>query len=77
LPERNAKDIGEVPEDIRDKMKFLLVNRMEDVLPVALADKRGSAKRRTSRRAKRSVKNPSGRQAHNGTKVAARNNKNT
>jgi len=77
LPERNARDISEVPEDVRDKMKFLLVNRMEDILPVALADKPGGAKHKTSRRAKRSREGPSGRQKDNATKVAARNSKTT
>ncbi|MBN2581616.1 MAG: endopeptidase La, partial [Planctomycetes bacterium] len=36
LPERNAVDLAEVPQEIREKMKFVVVQRMEDVLPAAL-----------------------------------------
>ena len=36
LPERNAKDLAEVPEEIRDKMKFVVVGRMQEILPAAL-----------------------------------------
>ena len=74
LPERNAKDIAEVPEDIQGKMKFLLVNRMEEVLPSALSGGRGSATRRkkAARRTARSGRKAASRH-HSGTKVAARN----
>jgi ATP-dependent Lon protease len=44
LPERNARDIGEVPAEVRDKMKFLLVTRMEEILPLALEPAKSHAK---------------------------------
>ena len=49
LPERNAKDLIEVPQEIRDKMKFVVVNRMEEILPAAL-----KANGRVRKRGKRS-----------------------
>jgi ATP-dependent Lon protease len=36
LPERNAVDLDEVPQEIREKMTFVVVRRMEEVLPAAL-----------------------------------------
>ena len=44
LPERNARDIGEVPAEVRDKMKFLLVKRMEEILPLALEPPKAQTK---------------------------------
>lgn len=43
VPERNAKDLGDVPSEIREKMKFLLVSHVEDVQSLAL---RGAPRRR-------------------------------
>ena len=39
MPERNRKDLEEIPKDIRKKMKFILVRHMDDVLKVALIKK--------------------------------------
>ncbi|HBO84691.1 MAG TPA: endopeptidase La [Deltaproteobacteria bacterium] len=39
VPERNRKDLEEIPKDIRKKMKFILVRHMDDVLKVALIKK--------------------------------------
>ncbi|MBI5892494.1 MAG: endopeptidase La [Deltaproteobacteria bacterium] len=39
VPERNKKDLEEIPKDIRKKMNFILVNHMDDVLKVALKKK--------------------------------------
>ena len=38
LPERNRKDMVEIPEEIRDDLEFVFISRIEDMLPVALAD---------------------------------------
>jgi len=38
LPDRNAKDLDEVPEEIREKMKFVLAGRVEEVLRAAFAE---------------------------------------
>ncbi|NLE76954.1 MAG: endopeptidase La, partial [Chloroflexi bacterium] len=35
LPKRNEKDLAEVPRRVRRDMEFVLVERMEQVLPVA------------------------------------------
>jgi ATP-dependent Lon protease len=37
LPRENEKDLEEIPADISDKMEFLLVENMDDVLEAALA----------------------------------------
>ena len=36
LPQRNGKDLGDVPESVRDQMTFHLAARVEDVLAFAL-----------------------------------------
>jgi ATP-dependent Lon protease len=38
LPERNEKDIEEIPKEIRKDMTFHYVRQMEEVLPLALAN---------------------------------------
>lgn len=39
LPERNKKDIEEIPKDIQKKMNFVFVKHMDDVLKIALKKK--------------------------------------
>ncbi len=39
LPERNKKDIEDIPKDIRKKMNFMFVRHMDDVLKIALKKK--------------------------------------
>ncbi|WP_256988328.1 endopeptidase La [Bordetella genomosp. 9] len=36
LPRRNEKDLDDVPKEARDKLKFVLLDRVEDALDVAL-----------------------------------------
>jgi ATP-dependent Lon protease len=36
LPERNKNDLEEIPAKIKEDLHFYLVNRMEDVLKIAL-----------------------------------------
>lgn len=36
LPEQNAKDLRELPEEVRSEMKFVLAGRIEDALSVAI-----------------------------------------
>lgn len=38
IPKRNEKDLHDVPEGIRDKLSFCLVDRIEQVLELALMD---------------------------------------
>jgi ATP-dependent Lon protease len=38
LPERNKKDVEEIPKEIRKDMTFHYVRQMEEVLPLALTD---------------------------------------
>ncbi|MBI3399047.1 MAG: endopeptidase La [Deltaproteobacteria bacterium] len=39
LPERNKKDIEDIPKDIQKKMNFVFVKHMDDVLSIALKKK--------------------------------------
>nr|XP_058967636.1 lon protease homolog 2, peroxisomal-like [Pocillopora verrucosa] len=38
LPKRNEKDLSELPDNVKDEMNFILVNRVEDVLRAAFDD---------------------------------------
>ncbi|MBU6281239.1 hypothetical protein KGQ64_03275, partial [bacterium] len=42
LPERNRADLDEVPEDVRNRMRFHFAEQIEQVLAVAL-EPRGKA----------------------------------
>jgi ATP-dependent Lon protease len=39
LPKRNERDLEELPEDVKSKMTFVLVDRIDDALKAALTDK--------------------------------------
>jgi ATP-dependent Lon protease len=39
LPKRNERDLEEVPEDVRSKMTFVLVERIDEALAAGLSDK--------------------------------------
>ncbi len=38
LPKQNQKDLSDIPPYAKDKLEFVLVDKMEDILPVALRD---------------------------------------
>ena len=38
LPKRNERDLEDVPEDVRSKMKFVLVERIDEALDAGLPD---------------------------------------
>jgi ATP-dependent Lon protease len=38
IPKRNEKDLDDLPQEIRDDMQFVLVDRVEEVLATALRD---------------------------------------
>lgn len=38
IPKRNEKDLDDLPQDVRDDMRFVLVDRVEEVLATALRD---------------------------------------
>ncbi len=69
LPERNAKDLGDIPPEIRKKTTFHFVKRMEEVLPLALADQsrgRKSSSRRHKAARKKSTRNKAKERAARG-----------
>jgi len=39
LPKRNERDLEDVPADVRSKMSFVLVERIEEALKAGLSDK--------------------------------------
>ena len=39
LPKRNERDLEDVPEDVRGKMRFVLVERIDEALKAGLLDK--------------------------------------
>ena len=39
LPRRNERDLEDVPEDVRSKMTFVLVERIDEALKAGLSDK--------------------------------------
>jgi ATP-dependent Lon protease len=41
LPKRNEKDLDDIPEDVRNRIKFVLVDRVEQVFDTALNDAEG------------------------------------
>ncbi len=52
IPERNKKDLEEIPKDIRDKMKFIPVKHMDEVLKIIFAKEKPPRKKPGSRRQK-------------------------
>jgi len=55
LPERNKKDIEEIPKDIQKKLNFIFVKHMDDVLKIALKKKVKAVKKPISPLGKRNV----------------------
>ena len=44
LPKRNARDLDDVPEEIRNSMQFILVDRIEEAIEIGLTRSKNSAK---------------------------------
>jgi ATP-dependent Lon protease len=40
IPEKNKKDLTEIPQNVKRKLTFIPVRRMEDVLSDSLVDRR-------------------------------------
>jgi ATP-dependent Lon protease len=38
IPEKNRKDLAEIPQNVKRRLKFIPVRHMEDVMPHALLD---------------------------------------
>jgi ATP-dependent Lon protease len=58
LPRRNEKDLADVPEEVRQTIKFVLADRVEDVIKAALEpaprrNGRGAAARQTKNKVRR------------------------
>jgi ATP-dependent Lon protease len=48
LPERNKLDLEDIPEEIREKLEFLFVERVDDVFTAALSDESGQGEQQAS-----------------------------
>ena len=51
LPQRNQKDMVEISKKIQRDLKFVFVDRMDDVLPVVLAPEPAKSGRRRTKKA--------------------------
>jgi ATP-dependent Lon protease len=38
LPKRNEKDLDDLPQEVREALKIILVERIDDALPLALSE---------------------------------------
>jgi ATP-dependent Lon protease len=61
IPQRNEKDLDDVPEEVRKEMKFILADRVEDVLAAALEK---------PLKQRRAAVRPNGRTEHAGGRTA-------
>ncbi|MFQ6099193.1 MAG: S16 family serine protease, partial [Armatimonadota bacterium] len=52
LPSRNAKDLDDVPEQLRKDIEFIFADTIDDVLKAALQDGRPRRRKRSTRRKK-------------------------
>lgn len=50
LPERNARDLEDIPQEVRDQIRFVLVERIEQVFEEAFASLEGSNSAQTQQR---------------------------
>ena len=57
LPIENEADLEDIPEDLRTSLTFHLASTLDDVVKIALADRKKPKKRRASAKRNRSVKN--------------------
>ncbi|MDX9817565.1 MAG: endopeptidase La, partial [Desulfococcus multivorans] len=56
LPEKNRKDLSEIPANLKRKMKFIPVKHMDEVLPIALEE--SAPRKRRSERKTPAAKSP-------------------
>ena len=49
LPKKNEKDLMEIPKNARRELKFVFVERMDEVIPAALRDLERGPRRRSLR----------------------------
>jgi ATP-dependent Lon protease len=40
VPEKNKKDLTELPPNVKQKIRFITVKNMDDILPIALEDEK-------------------------------------
>ena len=52
VPKRNQKDIVEIPKKVQRDLNIVFVDRMDDVLPVALAPAPLQSRRRRRKKSK-------------------------
>jgi len=81
VPERNRKDLEEIPANLREKINFIFVKNMDEVLKAALADghkwlqevaKKPPASKGRKAKTARPTRATGGASSRNRTKIAAR-----
>jgi len=55
LPKKNQKDLVEIPPRVKRDLKLILVESMDEVLPIALTEMGQPAPKRTPRRRRTST----------------------
>jgi len=55
VPDRNEKDLDEIPKPLLRKLRWVIAKNMSDVLKVALIDRRNSAQKQPNKSKRRSV----------------------
>ncbi len=58
LPEKNRKDLPEIPDEIKDELEFLFCSRMEEVLRLALGEEALAERARALREARAKGEEP-------------------
>jgi ATP-dependent Lon protease len=56
IPERNKKDLEDIPKDIRKKLKFIPVKHMDEVLDIVFKKKRKASPKKPAQKAKSGAK---------------------
>ena len=49
IPERNKKDLSDIPESIKKKIEFIYVNHIDDVIEAVLVKKKKSTGKRSQK----------------------------
>jgi len=70
ISERNEKDLVEVPEEVRNELKFIPVSKVDEVLEVALESNQPQKSRSKTKKRRKAAK--SGRSGSGGKKAARR-----
>jgi ATP-dependent Lon protease len=72
LPRRNQQDLDDVPDDIKQEMKFIFVDTVDEVIEAALEPPRTSKKTASTKTKPKSKTKTSAREKKRNVKSTAR-----